>query len=255
MRNRGSIFNGLIADEFTLIELLIVIAIIAILASMLLPALVQVRIKARTISCNSNFRQIYTWHAGYAADFSGWYPRAQVPAGTPGAGLDTGWRGQFYELGYFKNKVWDRKFMVCPVDGMTVEDYSRISWSAAASYSETGTSSNYVNASKLKNPSMKICMTEGTRGGGGNNVNVISSVVYMKFPHGLFIVEGDGAAGTTAKMQEYLKMNAPPKANFSAWDGHTGSMSIRPFAEFNMRARQGWNILVHGLGEFACGYN
>jgi prepilin-type N-terminal cleavage/methylation domain-containing protein/prepilin-type processing-associated H-X9-DG protein len=66
---------------FTLIEVLVVIAIIAILAAILFPVFAQAREKARMTSCLSNMKQIGVGLMMYVQDYDQTYPRIRFVGG------------------------------------------------------------------------------------------------------------------------------------------------------------------------------
>lgn len=75
---------------FTLIELMIVIAIIAILAAVLVPNFMRAREASRLTACKSNLKNIATAAETYSTDYNGVYPgsstKAEIKSGTGSLG-------------------------------------------------------------------------------------------------------------------------------------------------------------------------
>lgn len=102
---------------FTLIELLVVISIIAMLISILLPALAKARDSGRQVACLSNARQIGIVHNTFWTDHEG---RSVGAGGNSGKGAGQyirikdyqpdNQRSALYKIGYVSNN----KIFICP---------------------------------------------------------------------------------------------------------------------------------------------
>ena len=108
---------------FTLIELMVVIAIIALLAGLLLPFISRSRDRALTASSLSNLRQLHMLFVNYSVDRRGLFPT------TTGNTTKDGVSGVFW-----RRVIWENSFGVFGTDSpkteakMTTSDYSKTMW-------------------------------------------------------------------------------------------------------------------------------
>jgi prepilin-type N-terminal cleavage/methylation domain-containing protein/prepilin-type processing-associated H-X9-DG protein len=94
---------------FTLIELLIVMAIISLLAALLFPVFAKARDKARQTACTNNLKQIYLGYRMYAQDYDSQFP-AEVLGNSQTRAVDDPQSAPALLFPYTKNnQIW-----VCP---------------------------------------------------------------------------------------------------------------------------------------------
>ena len=200
--------------RFTLIELLIVIAILAILASMLLPALNKAREKARGIQCASNLKQSFQMLQFYADDNHGYIPKYAEGTYT--------WSNPSTVTArtYFQN----RKVLHCPsgklppgCDPTNLNDLGTSSWyTYGIVEGNSGTFMHFATRKTIKTPN---------QWGSGRQHD-------PNIPNSRMMLLADSISSAPGNYQSYLILQAPwetsntvalrhsRRANMAFFDGH-----------------------------------
>jgi len=122
---------------FTLVELLVVIAVIALLMGILVPSLAKARIIAKRMKCSSNLRQIHVAINSYLSSNSDTYPCADgndpLPTGY-WLWMGRGWRGFIAPHLGGKINADNPSVLLCPADKTAPQKWESTSYSYSLAF-------------------------------------------------------------------------------------------------------------------------
>lgn len=154
---------------FTLVEILIVLAIVALLAAILFSAFDRVRSSARTASCASNLRQIGMALQLYTADNRGFYPSLQTRTN-----IKCSWPESIYPLVKNTGVFWcpsapnGEYRLGCPPEDDSWGDSitQRRNWHGSYEMVQlyTGSPTARFNEIRLRHPSSTVVFFDGQGG-------------------------------------------------------------------------------------------
>lgn len=165
---------------FTLVEMLVVIAIIGLLTAMLLPAINMARASARNAKCKNNLRQIGAALLAYADTNQGRLCSGSFDWRRDGAVTEYGWVA---DLARHSNTPAGE--MVCPSNPYQLsETYADLISLTAASFDSCvdyvgSPESTLPDGAKVRNP-CRIIVDDTLAAGGVDRIRVITEKIYAK---------------------------------------------------------------------------
>lgn len=222
--------------KFTIVELMIAIAIIMILISLLLPALEKARSLAREIGCKNNLKQIGILWNHYSDLFDGYLPLTYQ--------MNTNWSHNLYVSGLLKTQMLNTgiglagreadkrncKLLQCP-GNPSVQTYAGmggLKWSLGNWVSSEEWTGRSVKMFRITLPSERGMVVDHA----GQGINEISDAGGLKkyYPHGRASAPCpnwvyDPNAGSYDPPEPTMDPPASAMINVAFCDGHVGSIT------------------------------
>ncbi len=235
-------------DGFTLIELLVVISIIAILASMLLPAVGMIRDLANQQKCGSLLRQWQTANLSYASDNDGMVMPQRISNTVTGYVWDVWWNQFSNNTAYLDidapaNSVVDlnpRRGLQCPVvqDGrnyFTMYGYAMPNEPMWTALGATGFGSYPVD--KLQEKATKVAFIDAVSATIDHHWRAWPAI--QSYEWNAVLHDADDL-GDTYEWNGYVMYRHRGKASAAYWDGHVEPLTPAKYLANQWTTFWGW---------------